>query len=154
MILHNNKKTKKRCNLSPEGTDSCARYKHSTVHLTAQSLTSSTQRKKKTHLRRRLGAMQLTDVVHPLLNLVRVFVCVLDGPHRHIPILQFLAFGAQLQFQHRGVGLVGGGLVQKVQSQSVVLAIWPGHLRTMQIQAYAKERCEKKCMKDTSQMAL
>ena len=74
--------------------------------------------------------MQLTDVVHPLLNLVRVLVGVLDGPHRHIPVLQFLALGTELKFQHGGVGLVGGGLVQKVQSQSVVLPVWPGHLGT------------------------
>ena len=81
---------------------------------TSHSLKSSTQRKKKTHLRGRLGAVQLTDVVDPLLNLVRVRVGVLDGPHGHIPVLQFLALGTQLQFQHCGVGLVGGGLVQKV----------------------------------------
>lgn len=72
--------------------------------------------------------MQLPNVVDPLLNLVRVLVCVLDGAHGHVTILQFLALGAQLQLEYRRIGLVGGGLVQEMQPKAVVLAVWPGHL--------------------------
>lgn len=74
--------------------------------------------------------MQLADVLHPLLDLVRVLVCVFDGAHSHVAVLKLLALRAQLQFQHRGVRLVRRGLVEEVQTQSVILAIWPGHLNT------------------------
>jgi hypothetical protein len=72
--------------------------------------------------------MQLPNVVHPLLNLGRILICVLDGAYRDVAVLQLLRLGAQLQFEYGGVGLVGGGLVEKAQAKAVLLAVGPRHL--------------------------
>mmetsp|Transcript_12849 Transcript_12849/g.32026 ORF Transcript_12849/g.32026 Transcript_12849/m.32026 type:complete len:419 (+) Transcript_12849:233-1489(+) len=80
------------------------------------------------HRRRRLVPVQVVDRGDPARDRLGVLLGGVDARHRHDVRAARLAHRAQLQLQHVGVGLQGGGLVELVQAEVVRLAVGPRHL--------------------------